>query len=69
MGPDDILAEAWKCLEAIGTDVLTDMFNKIIETEKMPDEWRKNTIIPIFKTKEIYKNIKTTMASSWYHTS
>ena len=51
VGPDDIPEEAWKCLGAIGTDVLTDMFNKIIETEKMPDEWRKSTLVPIFKNK------------------
>ena len=41
MGSDDIPAEAWKCLGATGTDILTDMFNKIIQTEKMPDEWRR----------------------------
>ena len=64
VGPDDIPAEAWKCLGAIGTDVLTDMFNKIIETEKMPDEWRKSTLVPIFKNKgdiqecENYRGIK-----------
>ena len=55
VGPDDIPAEAWK---------LTDMFNKIIETKKMLDEWRKSTLVPIFKNKgdiqecENYRGIK-----------
>ena len=53
MGPDDIPAEAWKCLGAIEMDVLTDMFNKIIETKKMPDKWRKSSLVPIFKNKDV----------------
>ena len=30
-------------------EILPDMFVKIMEIEKIPDEWRSSTLIPIFK--------------------
>ena len=43
---------------------LTGLFNDILQLKKMPDEWRKSTLIPIFKGKgdvqvcENYRGIK-----------
>ena len=52
VGPDNIPVEAWKVLGWLGVEILTDIFAKIMETEKIPDEWRRSsTLIPIFKNK------------------
>ena len=51
VGPDGIPIEVWKCLGDIGLRWLAKLFNKIIETKRMPDEWRISTLIPIYKNK------------------
>ena len=40
VGPDDIPIEVWKCLGDEGISWLTKLFNTILKTKKMPDEWR-----------------------------
>ena len=40
VGPDDIPIEAWKTLGDIGVNFPTKLFNQILETEEMPDEWK-----------------------------
>ena len=49
--PDDIPVEAWKCLGELAINFLTRLFNKILEDERMPDEWRRSMLVPIFKNK------------------
>ena len=39
VGPDDIPVEVWKCLEEVAVGFLTRLFNRILESDKMPDEW------------------------------
>ena len=51
VGPDDIPAEAWKCLGEIGAKVLTNLMNAILETERMPEDWRESTLVTIYKGK------------------
>ena len=51
LGPDGIPIEAWKCMRDVGVSWLTKFFNKIILTKKMPDEWRKSILVPIYKNK------------------
>ncbi len=51
MGPDGIPVEVWKSLGEEGVDMLLDLLQKIIEQKKMPEEWRDNVIVPIFKEK------------------
>ena len=39
----------WKCLGEVAVDFLIRLFNKILETNKMPNEWRKSVLVPIYK--------------------
>ena len=50
-GPDLIPVEVWKALGEEGVDILYDLMVKILEQEKMPEEWRESILIPIFKGK------------------
>ena len=51
VGPDSIPVEVWKSLGEDGVAWLTDFFNVIFKTAKMPQEWRYSTIIPLYKNK------------------
>ncbi|XP_071708295.1 uncharacterized protein [Rutidosis leptorrhynchoides] len=49
--PDQLPIEAWRCLGEDGVRYLTCLFNKTFRSYKMPTEWRRSEIIPIFKNK------------------
>ncbi|KAK3511554.1 hypothetical protein QTP70_009660 [Hemibagrus guttatus] len=51
VGPDDILVEVWKCLGEAAVEFLTSLFNRVLESEKMPEEWRRSVLVMIFKNK------------------
>ena len=51
VGPDDIPMEVWKCLGDIALEFLTKLYNRTMESERMPEEWRDSILIPIFKNK------------------
>ncbi|KAK3544421.1 hypothetical protein QTP86_011159 [Hemibagrus guttatus] len=51
VGPDDILVEVWKCLGEAAVEFLTSLFNRVLESERMPEEWRRSVLVPIFKNK------------------
>ncbi|MCJ8749608.1 hypothetical protein PDJAM_G00178240 [Pangasius djambal] len=51
VGPDDIPVEVWKCLGEAAVEFLTSLFNRVLEREKMPEEWRRSVLVPIFKNK------------------
>jgi hypothetical protein len=51
LGPNDIPIEVWRCLGDITIMWLTKLFNTIFQSKKMPDEWRRNILVPIFKNK------------------
>ena len=51
VGPDDIPVEAWRSLGDMAVRFLTRLFNRILEGERMPEEWRRSVLIPIFKNK------------------
>ncbi|KAK3507717.1 hypothetical protein QTP70_034820 [Hemibagrus guttatus] len=44
VGPDDIPVEVWKCLGEAAVEFLTSLFNRVLESEKMPEEWRRSVI-------------------------
>ncbi|KAK3563688.1 hypothetical protein QTP86_034395 [Hemibagrus guttatus] len=51
VGPDDILVEVWKCLGEAAVEFLTSLFNRVLESERMAEEWRRSVLVPIFKNK------------------
>ncbi|KAK3553657.1 hypothetical protein QTP70_006864 [Hemibagrus guttatus] len=51
VGPDDIPVEVWKCLGEAAVEFLANLFNKVLESERMPEEWRRIVLVPIFKNK------------------
>ena len=59
VGPDDIPVEAWRALEGKGVTWLTEILCRVMASEKMPDEWRHSTLIPIYKNKGISRSVET----------
>jgi hypothetical protein len=55
MGPDGIPIEVWRTLGDVAIVWLTKLFNIIIRSNKMPDEWRRSILVPIFKNKGMCK--------------
>ncbi|KAK3551899.1 hypothetical protein QTP70_031557 [Hemibagrus guttatus] len=51
VGPDDLLVEVWKCLGEAAVEFLASLFNRVLESERMPEEWRRSVLVPIFKNK------------------
>ncbi|GJN13331.1 hypothetical protein PR202_gb00023 [Eleusine coracana subsp. coracana] len=51
MGPDGIPIEVWRCLGARAIVWLTKLFILIFRSNKMPEEWRRSIVVPIFKNK------------------
>ncbi|KAK3533407.1 hypothetical protein QTP70_019486, partial [Hemibagrus guttatus] len=51
VGPDDIPVEVWKCLGEAAVEFLASLFNRDLESERMPEEWRRSVLVPIFKNK------------------
>jgi hypothetical protein len=49
VGLDGIPIEVWRSIGGIVIVWLTKLFNIIIQSNKMPDEWRRNILVPIFK--------------------
>ena len=50
-GPDDIPVEAWIALGNKGVEFLVKFFNRLLRGEKMPDEWRRSVLVPLYKGK------------------
>ncbi|KAK3518340.1 hypothetical protein QTP86_018635, partial [Hemibagrus guttatus] len=51
VGPDDIPVKVWKCLGEAAVEFLASLFNRVLESERMPEEWRRSVLVPIFKNK------------------
>ena len=51
VGPDDILVEVWECLGESALKLLTKLYNRTMESEKMSEDWRDSVLIPICKNK------------------
>ena len=50
-GPDDIPAEVFKWLDTDTQTHLLFLFNQILSTGKIPSEWKKATVVEIYKGK------------------
>ena len=46
----------WLDLSPLGEIWLTRLFNKILMTKKMADEWRRSVVLPIYKNKGEIQN-------------
>ena len=57
-GPDGIPTEALTQLGDWGVRQLTKIFNAIMQSGKMPDEWRESIITPIYKDKGDHMNCR-----------
>ena len=63
-GLDELPVEVWKCMGKMGIKFLTRLFNRLLVGERMPEEWRRSFLIPIYKNKRDaqccgnYKEIK-----------
>ena len=52
VGPGDTPMDLWKCLGEVAVKFfLTRTFNKILETERMPEEWRRGLVGLIFENR------------------
>ena len=51
LGPNNISFEVWRYLGDVAIMWLTKLFNSIFRSNKMPDEWRRSILVPIFKNK------------------
>ena len=52
VGPNELPVEVWKCMGKMGIEFLTRLFNRLLMGERMPEEWRRSVLIPIYKNKE-----------------
>ena len=43
--------EVWECLGKVQVGFMTRTFNKILQDERMPKEWRRSVLVLIFKNK------------------
>ena len=50
-GPDEFPIEAIQIILEYKPDCIVEAFNAIVRTNKMPNEWRKSRMVPIFKGK------------------
>ncbi|KAL2947084.1 hypothetical protein AAZX31_20G050700 [Glycine max] len=55
VGADNIPIEVWKTLGDRGLEWLTKLFNEIMRSKRMPEEWR-STLVPIYKNKGDIQN-------------
>lgn len=53
---DAITVKIFKSTDKIDTKWLTRLFNIILKTTKMPDEWRWSAIAPMYKNKGNIQN-------------
>ena len=60
VGPDELPVEVWKCVGKMGTKFLTRLFNRLLMGERMPEEWRRSMLIPIYKNKGNDSAVETT---------
>ena len=48
--------EVWKTLGDRGLEWLTELFNEIMRSKHMSEEWRRSTLVPIYKNKGDIQN-------------
>ena len=51
VGLEELPVEVWKCMGETGIEFLTRLLNKLLVGERMPEEWGRIVLIPIYKNK------------------
>ena len=51
VGPDKLPVQVWKCMGEMGINFLNKPFNKLLVGERIPEEWKRGVLIPIYKNK------------------
>ena len=51
VGPNELPVEVWKCMGEMGIKFLTRLINRLLMGKRMPEEWRRSVLIPIYKNK------------------
>ena len=51
VGRDELPVEVSKCMGKMGIKFLIRLFNRILMGKRMPQEWRRSVLIPIYKNK------------------
>ena len=54
-GSDDIPGEMWIALVTKGVKFLANLFNRLLRREKIPNEWRRRVLVPLYKRKRDVK--------------
>ena len=57
--PDELPVEVLKCIGKMGIKFLIRLFNRLLVRERMPKEWRRSVLIPIYK-KGMHSAVETT---------
>ena len=60
VGPDEFPVEILKCMGKMGIKFLTRLFNRLLMGERMPEEWRRSVLIPIYKNKGTHSAVENT---------
>ncbi len=50
-GPDELPIEAIQIILEYKPECIVESFSNILRTNKMPNDWRKSRMVPIFKSK------------------
>ena len=64
VGPNELPVEVGKCMGEMRIKFLTRLFNRLLVGERMPKDWRRSVLIPIYRNKrdaqccENYRGIK-----------
>ena len=51
VGPDELPVEVWECMGEVEIKFLTKLFNRLLNGERMPEEWRRSVLITIYRDK------------------
>lgn len=55
-GPDDIPVEVLRCSAKREVEFLTRLFNTILESDMIPEEWKRRVLTVIFKNKDVVQS-------------
>jgi hypothetical protein len=65
-GPTGFIAEMFTASGDLGVEWLTDICNSIVNEERIPSDWKRSTLVPVYKGKGVQWNVGLTVQlNSW----